>query len=391
MPQKIKVLFHHRSMEIGGVEKVIINQLKNIDRNIFEVTLLLKTYQGGMKHQIPEDIRLICLAKGKEDFSKTKPVRLFQLAFRNLKLRFLSTFSFFVRKFYLKDDFDIIVAPTYTDFDDVLNNYGSKPKKIAWFHTDIRDGKDPQKNLILLNKLKKFDWIVFGSKQTRQVISDFYHISYPNSQVIYNPIDIQGTRKKAEEFEVKFEQKPVFISVGRLNKRKGFHTLMQAHRNLLNKRIEHSIIIIGDGEEKESLAIQARELGVENTFQFYGAKINPYPYIKAADYYILSSDSESYPLTIGEVLILGKPIISTDVGGISEMIDQNKNGLLIEYSVKAMEEAMERFISDTAFVNEIIENNKTIDKKFDNSIIHNEIENLFKRFSTGMTENNSNN
>ncbi|GGG46139.1 hypothetical protein GCM10007332_04550 [Epilithonimonas arachidiradicis] len=367
-------------MEFGGVEKVVINQLKNIDKNIFEVTLLLKLYQGGMRNQIPKDIKLKYLTRGKEDFSRFKLLFLVQLVIRNLKLRLLSKFPFLIRKFYLKQNFDIIVSPTYTSFDDVLN-YDQKTKKIAWFHTDIRDGKDHNNNLLLLNKLKKFDWVVFGSKQTQRVIADQYNISYPNSQVIYNPIDISATRDKSKEFEVDFDKRPVFLSIGRLNKRKGYHTLMRAHRMLLDEGVQHSVAIIGDGEENQNLKNQAKELNVEDTFLFYGAKANPYPYIKASDFYILSSDSESYPLTIGEVLILGKPIISTDVGGISEMMTHNENGLLIEYSAEAMAEAMKRFIQDQDFINKITDNNKSIESKFDNAIINKQIEDLFIRFA----------
>lgn len=368
-------------MEFGGVEKVVINQLKNIDKNIFDVTLLLKMYQGGMRDQVPNDIKLINLTKGKEDFSKIGLFFTIQLLFRNLKLRLFTRFPFLIQKFYLKQNFDIIVSPTYTSFDDVLNTYNKRAKKIAWFHTDIRDGKDHNNNLLLLNKLKKFDWVVFGSKQTRQVIADQYNIIYPDSQVIYNPIDIPGTRDKSKEFEVDFEHRPVFLSIGRLNKRKGYHTLMQAHQILLDEGFSHSIVIIGDGEENQNLKNQAKEFKVEDSFLFYGAKSNPYPYIKASDFYILSSDSESYPLTIGEVLILGKPIISTDVGGISEMMTHNENGLLIEYSAEAMVAAMKKFILDKDFINQITENNRNIDAKFDNSIINKQIEDLFIRLA----------
>ena len=371
----------HRSMEFGGVEKVVINQLKNLDKNIFDVTLLLKMYQGGMRDQIPQDIDTIYLTKGKEDFSKFKLFFFIQLILRNIKLRFLAKFPFFVHQFFLKKKFDIIVSPTYTSFDDVLNSYDKNAKKIAWFHTDIRDGKDHSNNLRILDKLKKFDWVVFGSRQTQQVIVDQYNITFPSSQVIYNPIDIEGTRNKSNEFPIDYEQRPVFLSIGRLNKRKGYHTLMQAHKSLLNEGITHSVVIIGDGEENLPLKNLARELGVENSFLFYGAKANPYPYIKACDYYILSSDSESYPLTIGEVLIIGKPIISTNVGGISEMMTHNENGLLIEYSAEAMAEAMKKFIYDREFVEQIQHNNKTVDVKFDNSIITNQIEKLFTSFA----------
>ena len=371
----------HRSMEFGGVEKVVINQLKNLDKNIFDVTLLLKMYQGGMRDQIPQDIDTIYLTKGKEDFSKFKLFFFIQLILRNIKLRFLAKFPFFVHQFFLKKKIDIIVSPTYTSFDDVLNSYDKNAKKIAWFHTDIRDGKDHSNNLRILDKLKKFDWVVFGSRQTQQVIVDQYNITFPSSQVIYNPIDIEGTRNKSNEFPIDYEQRPVFLSIGRLNKRKGYHTLMQAHKSLLNEGITHSVVIIGDGEENLPLKNLARELGVENSFLFYGAKANPYLYIKACDYYILSSDSESYPLTIGEVLIIGKPIISTNVGGISEMMTHNENGLLIEYSAEAMAEAMKKFIYDREFVEQIQHNNKTVDVKFDNSIITNQIEKLFTSFA----------
>lgn len=377
MKQKIKILFIHRSMEFGGVEKVVINQLKNLDKNIFDVTLLLKMYQGGMRDQIPADVNLISLTKGKEDLSKFKLFFLIQLVLRNIKLRFLAKFPFFVERFYLKKKFDLIIAPTYTSFDDVLNSHDKNAKKIAWFHTDIRDGKDHNNNLRLLSKLKKFDWVVFGSRQTQQVIVDEYQINYPSSQVIYNPIDIDGTRLKSKEFQIDYEKRPVFLSIGRLNRRKGYHTLMKAHRLLLDEGIEHSIVLIGDGEENLPLKDQAKELDVEDSFVFYGAKSNPYPYIKACDYYILSSDSESYPLTIGEVLILGKPIISTNVGGISEMMTHDENGLLIDYSAEAMAEAMKSFIYDHDLTNRIINNNKNMEVKFDNSIINRQIEELF--------------
>ena len=90
----------HRSMEFGGVEKVVINQLKNLDKNIFDVTLLLKMYQGGMRDQIPQDIDTIYLTKGKEDFSKFKLFFFIQLILRNIKLRFLAKFPFFVHQIY---------------------------------------------------------------------------------------------------------------------------------------------------------------------------------------------------------------------------------------------------------------------------------------------------
>ena len=68
--KKVKVLFRHRSMEMGGVEKVLLSMLQNLDKDKFEITLLLNLFQGELRGEIPSHIRLEYLTKGKEDFSK---------------------------------------------------------------------------------------------------------------------------------------------------------------------------------------------------------------------------------------------------------------------------------------------------------------------------------
>ena len=68
--RKIKILFRHRSMEMGGVEKVLLSMLNNLDQEKFDISLCLNLFQGELRHEIPSNIRLITLAKGKEDFPK---------------------------------------------------------------------------------------------------------------------------------------------------------------------------------------------------------------------------------------------------------------------------------------------------------------------------------
>ena len=376
MPQKIKVLFRHRSMEMGGVERVLLDLLENLPRDIFDITLLLTINQGELRTEIPSDVRLIAMQKGREDMSSQPFLRNLQLLKRGLILWFYRKFPKALYKKYLNQPFDIEVAPGYGDFDAVLNS-PIKSKKIGWFHTDVSYDPDKKRVMYRINSLKKFDWTIFGSRQTRDVIKDFYHISYPNSSVIYNAIEIDEVRTKAEEFPVQYDLHPVFSSMGRLHSRKNYHTLMKIHRRLLDEGLPHSIAVIGGGGEMENLKNQAKDLNVEQTFLLLDSQINPYPYIKNSDYFVLPSESESYPLTIGEVMGLDIPIISTNVGGIPEMIDHNTDGYLVNPDENSIYEGMKLFLTNPELVATLKSNMKKGIEKFDNQKIYDAVTAVF--------------
>lgn len=376
MHQKIKVLFRHRSMEMGGVERVLIDLLENLPRDLFDITFFLTLNQGELRTSIPKDINVIAFQKGKEDMSSNKLIRTFQLIKRNLTLLYYRKNPKLLYKKIIKKDFDIEVAPTYAEFENILSSPLSS-KKIAWFHTDVSYDPDQERVLGRINNLKKFDWVIFGSKQTRDVIKDLYHIEYPKSCVIYNAIKIDDVRKKAEEFPVKYDLHPVFSSMGRLHSRKNYHTLMNIHKRLLDEGFSHSIAVIGGGGEMENLKSQTKELNVEKTFLLLDTQINPYPYIKNSDYFVLPSESESYPLTIGEVMGLHIPIISTNVGGIPEMIDHHVDGFLVDPDENSIYEGMKLFLTNSQIPQKFKENSEKAVEKFDNQKIYDEVTKVF--------------
>lgn len=77
-----------------------------------------------------------------------------------------------------------------------------------------------KKGLKRIELMKRFDWMIFGAAQTRQVIEDLYGVTYLNSSVIYNVIKLSEARKKSESFPVEYKNYPVFSSMGRLHSRK---------------------------------------------------------------------------------------------------------------------------------------------------------------------------
>ncbi|MCW3167526.1 glycosyltransferase [Chryseobacterium sp. 09-1422] len=376
MHQKIKVLFRHRSMEMGGVERVLIDLLENLPRDIFDITFFLTLNQGELRTDIPKDINVITFQKGKEDMSSNKLLRTLQLIKRNLTLLFYRKNPKLLYKNIIKEDFDIEIAPTYAEFENILSS-PLQSRKIAWFHTDVSYDPNQERVLNRINNLKKFDWVIFGSRQTRDVIKELFQIEYPKSSVIYNSIKIDEVRKKAKEFPVTYNLHPVFSSMGRLHSRKNYHTLMNIHKKLLDEGYPHSVAVIGGGSEMENLKKQAKELNVEKTFLLLDTQTNPYPYIKNSDYFVLPSESESYPLTIGEVMGLNIPIISTNVGGIPEMIDHKVDGYLVNPDENSIYEGMKLFLTDSSIPQQLKDNTEKAVEKFDNQKIYNAVTDVF--------------
>jgi glycosyltransferase involved in cell wall biosynthesis len=379
--KKLKVLFRQRSMEMGGVEKVILSMLNGLDREKFDMTICLNINQGDLRNEIPSHVKKVSIASGKEDFSKNSLIQKLQLAKRKFKLDKAQK-NPKIADAVLKDQFDVEIAPTYATFSSVLNSSNKNSKKIGWFHSDITLPKLQPLVPEILKQIPQFDYFIFGSQQTKDILIETYPtIKIPENQVIRNAIPIEELKKKSKEFVPQFPEKPIFVSVGRLHSRKGFHKLMEAHAQLLKAGFDHQIIIIGDGEEKTNLKKQAQELGVTESFQLLGSLLNPYPYVKNADFFILPSESESWPLIIADSLILQKPIISTNVGGIPEMIAHDKTGFLVNYEVDEMYDAMKKFMTEPKYVEKIKENLTDIEKQFDNQKIFDAVENIILKLA----------
>lgn len=378
--KKIKLLFRHRSMEMGGVEKVMLSVIKNLSRERFEITVCLNLDQGELRNEFPSDVRKVVLAKGKEDFSKNSFLKTLQLLRRNRLLAQFQKNPAIVDEKFLKGTYDIEIGMTYNDFDMVLHSSNPKSRKVGWFHSEINLPKLQPLVTKILENFPKFDMMIYCSQRVKDMMHQHYpDLKYPLEQVIINAIPIQEIKEKAEQQVSDFpaDQQPVFVSIGRLHTRKGYHLLMEAHSRLLKEGLKHRIIIIGDGEEMENLLKQKSQLGVGDSFLLLGNKMNPYPYLKKADFFIMPSESEAWPLVLAEALILQKPSIATNTGDVATMLQDGQTGLLIQYSVDDIQNAMKTFLTQPEKIQNFKENLKDIESRFNNQQIFDAIEEVF--------------
>lgn len=379
MKRKI-ILFRLRSMEMGGVQKVLIDILQRLDKDQYDLHLLLNLYQGELLHDIPSTVKIHYLAKGKEYFSANRVLNFIQLVFRRIILMFYFTFPIILmRKLSFVPDIEI--AFMSANLPELIKSPFKKSKKINWFHSDIRffPKKIAHRLIMLMNKS---DITIFVSQTTQKNVEAYSKYSVSNGICIYNLFDYKSILLKAEQpIDNKIFKKSgkTFVSVGRLDYAKGYDLLLQAHAELIREGFMHTIIIIGSGYFYQKLKETIAYENIKSTFILAGQKENPYPYIKSADFYIQPSRYEAYPLSIGEALILNKPIICTDCGGVKEMISHKETGYIINFSKEEMKEAIKTFLSDSSLIRQIENNQQYLDFEIHNTQSLKKIENIFSQ------------
>jgi len=383
---KIKVLFRLRSLEMGGVVKVLIDILKHLPKDKLEIDLMVNLYQGELRDQIPPEIKIIKIAKGKEDFSLNPTLRKIQMAARLLKLKILETFPFLLYNFFYKKKYDIEIAFGRAELEMVLKSPQKTSQKIAWVHWEFSHQPEMNKSDLLVQQLGQFDHVIFCSDNVRKQVKTLYEIEFPNYSVIHNVIHPEEIYAQSivEIPSLNFKDDLfTFSSVGRIKNGKGYPLLLEIHKQLIDQGFFHRIIIAGDGDKLEELRRRANDLGVAETFILLGNKNNPFPYIKHSQAFILPTQTEAYPLSIKEALILGLPVLVTDVGGVSEIVDDNLDGLLMKYDELDIIEKMQRIITDKELYSQLKTKASQASEKFEVEEIYTKIEQLFLNLKNG--------
>lgn len=143
---------------------------------------------------------------------------------------------------------------------------------------------------------------------------------FPSKQVsvLYNPYNLEDIRKRAGESRARLpweedtgNQIPLIVSMGRENDVKGFWHLIKAFAEVRRKGYPVHLMIIGEGTFQEYKKL-AEDLGVLQDVFFTGVLKNPYPYLREADIYVLSSLNEGFPNALVEAMALSVPVLATN-------------------------------------------------------------------------------
>ena len=198
-----------------------------------------------------------------------------------------------------------------------------------------------------------YDKIVSVSEKTkehnRENLSKNFKVDSNKFIHCDNVQDIQNILEKSKE-EITdeshreiFENKKVFINIGRLSPEKGHIKLINAFAKVHQKYPEVCLVNLGSGVLEKEIQSLIKKLNLSNNVFYLGQVSNPYSYLSASDCFILPSDHEGQPMTLLEALILEKPIIATDIVGNRSVLE-NRPGLLVENSEEGVYQGIIDFL-----------------------------------------------
>ena len=314
-PSRTKVMFLIWSLDQGGAEQVVLNLAIGLDRQKFEPVICCLNEKGRYAFRAEAaGIRIEALGKrGRVDFG------------------FLGRLTKLIRR----EKIDLIHSHLFTS--NLWGRVASWITGVPIVSTEhnVDHWKKPyhfwMDRIVACISAK----VICVSKK----VEDFYLEKVPalrsRTLVIYNGIDTEffkpgGEREKVRERLGIPVGRLIAGAVGRLVPQKRQQDFIEALAQL--KRAGQNVggILVGDGPERSALEKKAQEAGLTKEIIFTGFCDNTPELYAAMDVFVLCSEREGFPMTVLEAMAAGLPVVATDVGGVSECVENGKTGFLIQ-------------------------------------------------------------
>ena len=374
-------------LTMGGLQKVLVEYLKLIDKNKYRIVLLIANDYGKKNlflEEIPKNVEIqfvrpYNLVSKIAELSKNRKI-LNRLLLKRYRYRSKRVFkSIFLEKLSKLGKIDLII-----DFDgglkSILDNLKAE-KKIIWIHSSIRKHKQDNKSKISRygEELKKYDKIIAICKEMNEEIKELYPFLSSEIEYIYNPLDCnniieQGNEniEKMTSYEKELIERDYFLAVSRLDTvQKDFETLIEGYSILKNKGIKEKLYIIGEGNGRVKIEKMIEEKNLGQDVILLGEKKNPYVWMKNSKLFIHSSRYEGLPTVLLEALMMDKFIVSSNCPtGPTEILTNPKAGELFDVGdANQLAEKVLKVLYDKDYQKELLKNIQLKKKEFELSEI----------------------
>lgn len=342
MDQKKKILFIMTALNGGGAEKVLVTLLQNFDYTHFNVELLLTQIDGVHQSKLPQNINVKAIYASK--FSR----RILLYIYRKLGNVF-----FIKQRLYrlCADHYDTIVS--FMEGEALLHHaliVNKSSNNVTWVHTNLKM-HHWTKWLFYQSDEEKFynmmQQIVFVSHNAKDEFGKLYSISPQIYQsVVNNIVDTQMILDLSQEQTEIKKRKFTICTLARLSPPKALDRLILATKILKCKGYDIDVWIIGCGRLYDTLKNMIIENRLEDVVLLLGFFSNPYSILKQADLFVCTSSVEGFPIAISEALILGLPVVATNIQGVNELLCNGKYGLLTEENADDIANKLEILITN---------------------------------------------
>ncbi len=327
----MKITFFIGSMSNGGAERVIsllANHYAKKDWDV-EIALLLENKVG---YTLDNRIKIVDLTKGGNSYFKNLPFWLKSIR-RYLKASNPDKVVSFVGRI------NALV---------LMSSIGIKVPVIVSERNDPRHDGRGKAMLWCCNECykKRASAIVF---QTEYELTCFSDSLLKKSHIVPNPVSLNDEPSKPEGLRI--------VTAGRLTQQKNHAMLIDAISLIKDDFPKMSVDIFGDGTLKDFLQKKIDEQKLGETVTLWGNVFDLHTRIKNASIFVMTSDYEGLSNALIEAMMLGIPCISTDYPGVSEIIEDGTNGILVKRNnYKGLAKAIKQVLTDDALRQKLSEN-----------------------------------
>ncbi len=189
------------------------------------------------------------------------------------------------------------------------------------------------------------DIIVIASREFKQVKAMPFVVK--KAHVIPNGIkapEFLSREEARRKLEIR-QEALVVGSIGELTWNKNYPELVMVAARLLKERLDFELVVIGEGEDRAEITARIKNSPIlDGRKVLFGFREDAYKYLKAFDIFVLNSRKEGLPYVVLEAGAAGLPVAATSVGGIPDIIENDKTGLLVP--PYRMDEALQKLLTE---------------------------------------------
>lgn len=314
----IDVALFMPSLRGGGAERVMVDLAHAFRKRGLNVAMILVRQDGPLLKDLPDDVRIVDLDRTRTAWSLLPLIRFLRRWRPRVVLSTLEHTN--------------VIAALATRFTrDVrlcLREANSVSQDLPW-----SDGRSAILRVLMAMSYRWADHVVAVSQGVADDLRATLKLPHGRMRVIYNPVItprlLSGSQEALEHPWFADGQPPVVLGVGRLDTQKRFDVLLRAFAALRRQTVAR-LVILGEGPLRQELHVLARDLGVSADLAMPGFVTNPFPYMRRASVFALSSDWEGLPNVLIQARALGTPVVATDCpSGPYEILEGGRLGALV--------------------------------------------------------------
>ena len=317
----MKILILNKCLMMGGIEKVLLETLKNLSELYDDIDLVLKDdykEQNLFLDEIPKNVKIHFLFEAYSGKNRIK-----KEIKRGIKRFF---YPIKLKKFLKNKNYDVVI-----DFSYNLFNYKMKfdVPVIGWAHFGAISHEDNniEKDIREGQKYKKYDKVIAICEEMRDEFVNELGIEANKVEMIYNAIDIEKIKKKSEEKNDELEKylkEDYILQVSRMVPQKQPEELIEVYRELKKRGIKEKLYYVGNGKSYSEVQEKIKKYNLENDIILLGQQLNPYPFFKNAKLFLHTAKHEGIPTVLIESMALDTVVSAYSCPtGVKELLGEN--------------------------------------------------------------------